>query len=237
MKRMILRLDDASEYMDLAKWKKMETILDRNNVKPLFGIIPANKDPELLKFEKIEEFWEIVHSWIDKGWTPALHGFQHVFETDKGGLNPVNNRSEFAGLSYDTQLTKIKEGIKILENHRIQVKVFFAPAHTFDENTIKALKTGSEIRIISDTPAYDTYTRDGITYVPQQTGAVRTLPFRTITFCYHPNKMDDESFVILDHFLRRNMFDEFPLELTQRKESFVDILIKRLYFLRKGIRV
>ena len=50
MKKLLLRLDDASEYMDVDKWRNMERILDKYNVKPLFGIIPANNDEKLLKY-------------------------------------------------------------------------------------------------------------------------------------------------------------------------------------------
>lgn len=47
MNHYILRLDDASEYMDVDKWQRMETLLDKYNIKPLVGIIPDNQDPSL----------------------------------------------------------------------------------------------------------------------------------------------------------------------------------------------
>ena len=40
----LVRLDDASEYMDIEKWKIVEGILDKYQIKPLVGIIPDNKD-------------------------------------------------------------------------------------------------------------------------------------------------------------------------------------------------
>lgn len=41
-----------------------------------------------------------------KGWIIALHGYEHVFETTSGGINPVNNKSEFAGVNLEKQKKK-----------------------------------------------------------------------------------------------------------------------------------
>lgn len=93
----------------------------------------------------------------NKGWIIALHGYNHVYSTNEGGINPVNKRSEFAGISLEQQKKKIRSGVKIFRENGHDPQVFFAPSHTFDENTIKALKEESNIRIISDTIANRTY--------------------------------------------------------------------------------
>ena len=41
MKKYIIRLDDAAEKMNIDNWEKMENILDRYDIKPLVGVIPA----------------------------------------------------------------------------------------------------------------------------------------------------------------------------------------------------
>lgn len=232
MQKLLLRLDDASEYMNLEKWKTMEAILDKYNVKPLFGIIPANEDPNLIKYGKVDDFWALVHAWIEKGWIPALHGYTHVFETENPGINPVNKKSEFAGVPYDRQLDKIERGVEILRTHGIEPRVFFAPAHTFDQNTIKALLDGSDIRIISDTPATDIYHKQGITFIPQQSGQVRKLKFKTVTYCYHPNTTTDDGFDKLDTFLSRHKFSEFSLQESCREPSNMDRLILKMFYWR-----
>lgn len=235
----LLRLDDASEYMDLDKWRKMEILLDKYGVKPIFGIIPANDDPKLLKYNNVEGFWELMHSWIDKGWIPALHGYSHVFETEEGGINPVNKKSEFAGVPFDRQCKKIRDGYKLLKSNGISPKLFFAPAHTFDENTLRALKNESEIRIISDTIANDTYFRDDFYFIPQQSGHCRTVPFKTTTFCYHPNTTSDKEFKELEEFLKlnSNKFVGFNEELLKnRKQGVLDKFYRKLYFYRKNRR-
>ncbi len=232
----LMRLDDASEYMDLKKWERMEKLLDNYNIKPIFGIIPNNKDIELLKYEKIDDFWLIMRKWKNKGWIPALHGYTHVFETDNAGINPVNNRSEFAGVSYECQCQKIKNGIEILKKNGIEAKIFFAPAHTFDNNTLRALKDKSEIRIISDTIANDIYYKDEFYYIPQQSGECRELPFKTVTFCYHPNLMTEKDYIQLEKFLSKHK-KKFSIlnekSLIKRKFSFGDMLLRKLYFARR----
>lgn len=97
MSQYIMRLDDASEYMDVEKWQRMEDLLDKYHIKPIVGVIPDNQDSDMVGvYPKDEQFWKKVQRWKEKGWIIALHGYTHVFETREGGLNPVNDRSEFA---------------------------------------------------------------------------------------------------------------------------------------------
>lgn len=237
MDQFFIRLDDASDYMDNSKWQKMEQLLDKYSVKPIFGVIPDNNDITLIsKYEKNNDFWKLINKWTNKAWIPAMHGFNHSYITDCGGLNPVNRRSEFAGLSYEEQAEKIKMGYTILKDHGIEADIFFAPAHTFDENTLEAIKNETPIRVISDTIANDIYYKDGFFYIPQQSGRVRNLPFKTVTFCYHPNTMEEEDFRKLSAFLEKNGEKAGVLKkdlLVRRKLSLYDKFLKNIYFLRK----
>ena len=230
MARYIMRLDDACPKRDVAKWDRMESLLDKYGVKPLVGIIPDCKDPKMDQYAEDSDFWiKRIKSWQEKGWQFALHGYNHVFRTDCGGINPVNKRSEFAGVPYENQKQMIADGVAILRGHGINPKVFFAPAHTFDENTIKALLKASDIRIISDTPANKPYSKYGMTFVPQQSGHVRKLPFNTVTFCYHPNTMKNDDFEYLEIFLKKNKFVNFPLDKENRNPSILDNILSFLY--------
>ena len=232
----LLRLDDASRYMNKSNWKKMEQLLDRYSIKPIIGIIPDNQDKELLKYGEVEGFWELAKNWQDKGWIIALHGCTHVYETEDGGINPVNMRSEFAGLPLDSQKDKIRTGYSVLMNHEIHPDLFYAPSHTFDLNTLKALKEETDIRVISDTVANDVYYENDFFFIPQQSGSVRKLPFKTVTFCYHPNTMKDTDFDVLEDFLKQygDRFDVVNInELKEKRKSFYDKALSKLYFLRR----
>lgn len=233
----LLRLDDASEYIHTDNWKKITNILDKYNIIPIFGIIPNNEDKELTtKYSKEPEFWNLVDNWIYKGWVPALHGYNHVFSSNNCGINPVNYKSEFAGLSYDIQSEKIRKGYDLLTLKRIKAEIFFAPAHTFDENTLLALKNETDIRVISDTIANDIYYENSFYFIPQQSGQVRNLPFKVVTFCYHPNGMCEKDFEILENFLNKysKKFVRYEKELLkERKIDIKDQVLKKIYFMRK----
>ena len=46
------------------------------------GVIPNNKDEELLNYPKRENFWGIVKKWQSKGWEIAMHGYNHIYDRE-----------------------------------------------------------------------------------------------------------------------------------------------------------
>ena len=126
--------------------------------------------------------------------------------------------------------------VKSFLEHNIRPRIFFSPSHTFDEVTLKAIKDKTSIRVISDTIAWDIYKDRDFWFVPQQSGRVRKLPFRTVTFCYHPNMMNEKSFYKLEQFIasNRELFCTFNnLQLTNRGINAFDKVLKWLYFVRR----
>lgn len=235
MAQYILRLDDAAPHADWEKWERMEDLLDKYKIKPLVGVIPDCKDMKINVLMEKKNFWENVCKWKEKGWTIAMHGYDHVYITDNGGFNPVNHKSEFAGVPLEIQKEKIRKGVSVFREHGFEPEVFFAPSHTMDLNTLKALKQESGIRIISDTVANKPYHKYGMTFVPLQSGRVRRLPFKVVTFCYHPNMMEDKDFELLEMFLKKHgsHFGDFPLGGTERCETVYDRILQELYFFKR----
>lgn len=235
----LIRLDDASDHMDVTKWAEMQEILDVNDVKPLVGMIPLNRDPVLTeKFQKNPDFWALANSWQRSGWRIALHGYEHVYSTNSGGINPVHNMSEFAGHTLNEQRRKIREGLAILREKGLEPDVFFAPSHTFDENTLEALRQESDIRIVSDTIANDVYCHNGFTFIPQQSGRVRELPFRLTTICLHPNFISDAEFRQIETFIASHsgqFVDPFSITITTRRKDLFDFTAEKLYFLKRNL--
>lgn len=236
----LIRLDDASEYMDIQRWIQIEVLLDKYNIKPIVGIIPNNQDEEFVcKYEKYFGFWDKVQDWQKKGWEIALHGYTHVYLSNCSGINPMHNRSEFAGLSLEEQKMKINNGVKVFKEHEIEAKIFFAPSHTYDWNTIEALRAESNIRIISDTIANDIYKIEDFYFIPQQSGHVQRLPFKVVTFCYHPNNMTEQDFKIFSNFIEKNR-EEFcnfkELNFKDREFDLYDRILRKLYFLSRALR-
>lgn len=233
----LLRLDDASEHWNRENWQRMHDLLAAYGIKPIVAMIPHNEDETLLQYPIDDTYRDTIRDWINEGWTPALHGYNHVYITKSGGMNPVNRFSEFAGVSLDLQREKIARGVeKLKEVLGKEPEIFVAPAHTFDENTLESLRLESNIRIISDTVANDVYYRDGFYFVPQQSGQVRKLKMRLVTFCYHPNIETDSSFEELELFFKKSAseFISFQsLELRKRNKNFYDKALSYLYFARR----
>lgn len=121
-----IRLDDASDHMNIVAWARVEGLFDQFGIKPLVGIIPLNQDKVMTqKYKNDPSFWNKVQGWLEKGWTPALHGFNHRLTSKCGGINPVNPYSEFAGVPLKDQKAKIREGITILRSKSINPTIFF----------------------------------------------------------------------------------------------------------------
>lgn len=236
----LIRLDDACPTMDGIKWQRMFDILDRYGVRPMVGIIPHNEDVQQQIDTADSEFWNKAKLWQQKGYAIALHGYNHCYISNKGleGLNPLWSRSEFAGVPLEVQRQKIRDGYEILKRHGITPKYFFAPSHTFDENTLKVLKECTDIRIISDTIATNPYRKGDFIFFPQLGCRCIEMKLKGIwTFCLHPSAMNDEQFVIVESFLRIHReefigFDEIDTQNVKDK----DLLSRMLswgYFIRR----
>ena len=246
MKKYLIRLDDACPTMDYAKWQRIFDILDNNNIYPMVGIIPQNSDPQQMINPENPDFWKIVNIWSKKGYAIALHGYNHCYNSDGGlkGLNPMWSRSEFAGLSLEEQRDKIRKGIAIMREHGINPKYFFAPSHTFDENTLNALLEESDIRIISDTIATRPYRYKDFIVIPQFGGQCREMKWPGLyTFCLHPNTMTEKAFVKVDQFIKKHKgefvtFDSLEIDNISGKCLFDRMLSTGYFFIRKlrGIR-
>ena len=189
----IIRLDDACETMDLERWEKIELILDELDVKPIVAVIPNNKDESLFFRNKIDTFWELIRSWQEKGWNIALHGYEHKYHkiNRKDQYLPLYDRSEFACLNKKKQANKIIKGINIFKDKNITTKIWVAPSHSFDETTVSVIKDHTDIKFISDGMSLFPFTRNKMTYIPQQLWVPFKFPFGVWTICLHPNNMND----------------------------------------------
>lgn len=140
MKRHILiRFDDICPTMDRSQWEAAESILKKYDIKPLLGVIPDCKDPVLMIDEARDDFWEWLKEKQSEGYTIAMHGCCHSYTSGHRGMINSGFESEFAGLPYETQYELICRGRDILKKNGIETDIFFAPSHSYDKNTLKAL--------------------------------------------------------------------------------------------------
>ena len=106
-------MDDICENMNWELMNRCELLFDKYEIKPLLGVIPANKDPELLAYPKSELFWNKVKNWKSKGWEITMHGCNHLYtqKSDKNDIFNYGGDSEFYGLDYSKQFDKIELGL------------------------------------------------------------------------------------------------------------------------------
>jgi len=229
----LIRLDDACPTKNYKNWHKIETILNKYNISPMVAVVPNNQDKKLMVGAINEKFWQEVKAWQDKKWEIALHGFEHKYITKSSGLVPINSYSEFAGLSLKEQSQKIEQGISKFREHEISCRLWIAPAHSFDENTIKALKKESDITIISDGIAFSPYYDHDMYWIPQQLWKPREMLFGTWTICYHPDEMKEKDFVRLEKFLEKNhkrVTSVEKLKLSKRKKNIIERVFEKAYW-------
>ena len=201
----LIRLDDIAENMNWDLMEKSEVLFDKYKIKPVLGVIPNNKDSELLSYPKKNNFWDIVRGWQNKGWKISMHGLTHVYDKDtkRNDYFGYGGRSEFCGHTLDTQIERIKEGLNIFKKERIVIETFFAPNHTYDKNTFNALKKFG-INEVIDGYGLMPYKEMEIKFIPQLFYKVYTLPFGIQATQIHLNYWKDKDFQDFENFIRKN---------------------------------
>lgn len=237
----IVRFDDICPEMNWIVWERIEKILDKYGIKPIVAIVPSNLDPSLKIFPAKLDFWGRAQEWQEKGWAIGLHGFTHVYETSNSGIVGLNTRSEFAGLPLAAQQYKIDSALDIFSKRNIRIDAWVAPAHSFDDNTITALKIRG-INVVSDGYFRRVVNISGTTWVPQQLWRFKSINSGTWTVCYHHNAWSDieierfekdiESFKDQIVTLHQAVSEGRNRAITTRDRVHAFLWLKKLTFLR-----
>lgn len=207
--KVTFRVDDVSPHMDWERFERLAGLFKRNGVRPLMGVIPDCRDPELLKLPFAPDGWDKIRALKASGWSVAQHGFQHLYTTDSPGFLGINPYSEFAGLNEAAQIAKIKAGMDILNTLGLKSDIFMAPAHSFDGNTLTALRLLG-FRYVTDGYGLFPYNRRGLKFIPCQASAPKNTLVGLMTVCLHPNTMHDKAFEVLGQWMtthRRRAID------------------------------
>lgn len=168
--KIAVRLDDITPDMDWQRFFRFKALLDQYQVKPLIGVVPDNRDENLRgssesRKDAPADFYAYIRGLQEEGWSVALHGMNHVYSTKKGGLFPLNDFSEYAGKPYEEQKEMIARGKQILEEHDVHTDLFMAPAHSYDRNTLRALKENG-FQALTDGFGEQPYLWQGLTFYP-----------------------------------------------------------------------
>jgi predicted deacetylase len=174
--------------MNWEVWAEVEQMLLELSIRPIAAVIPANRDADLMVSPAHPDFWDEVRKWQARGWTIALHGFQHLPLTRESGIVGIAPRSEFAGLPANEQEDKLHRAMGIFAREGIRPTVWVAPSHSFDRITVRLLQ-GLGFEVISDgfgvAPHRD---RNGLLWIPQQLWKFRWRPAGVWTVCCHHNR-------------------------------------------------
>ena len=200
-KKLIIRVDDVHPSMNIDNFYYFINLMERENYVALLGVIPDCKDESLLVDKYRYDFFDKIKKLVSFGWSVCQHGYNHVYSE----LNVKTNlrgydSSEFAGLDVLSQQKKLTNGLKILNAYGIHTKIFMAPGHTFDNNTLKALKL-SGFNTITDGFGIFPYKKHGIVHVPQLISKAHGFAFGIYTTCIHLDNMSfNEIKLLVDSF-------------------------------------
>jgi len=185
--RYIVRFDDICPTMNWRMWEAIEAQLELHQVKPILAVIPDNQDPGLMIDPPAPDFWGRVRDWQRRGYSIAMHGYQHVYINNDPGMIGLTPHSEFTGLSYPEQEHKIRKGLAIFAEQGVRVDAWVAPSHSFDQTTLAVLLAHG-VSVVSDGLwPWPHLAENKVFWVPQQLWGFRDKPAGIWTVCQHPN--------------------------------------------------
>jgi predicted deacetylase len=237
----LLRFDDLCPTTNWAVWNRVEALLDQYSIQPLVAVVPDNRDPLLQCAAPDPAFWQRVRAWQQRGWTIALHGYQHLYVTRHSGLVGRNRYSEFAGLPGAEQRRKLQAGLAIFQTEGVRADCWIAPAHSFDRTTVSLLLEAG-INCISDGYALRPYRcQQGAFWVPQQIANFRHLPAGVWTFCLHPNGWTDSDIHSFEMFLAQyspliTNLSRIEAQYSNRRASMADRGMAQLIRTARNLR-
>jgi predicted deacetylase len=237
----LIRFDDICPTMDWSTWERIEPLLDAFGVLPIVSVIPDCRDASLDFSAPNADFWNRVRGWQAKGWCVAMHGYQHVYVTRDAGLAGIKRSSEFAGLPYREQLEKIEKASAIFKAHGIRPQAWVAPGHSFDRNTIRALRAIGLLVISDGLQALPGIDADGALWVPQQLWRFYALPHGVWTVCYHPSRWTEVELTQFRRALERyaGRIGSLPAVVERygrRRLGFADRVWARAWLLALSIK-
>ena len=221
--KIAVRMDDITPDMNWENFRFFQELFEEVGIQPLLGIVPDNQDENLHKEEPHQDFYEIMKELQKQGWVLSMHGCHHMYSTKKGGIFPLNNFSEFAGVSYIEQKKMLEEGKCKLEENGIVTDIFMAPAHSYDKNTFRALKELG-FKKITDGFGNRPYTYQGLNFYPISFKLGRSLKKKSgyTTMVLHANTITEN-----DKERYRKIFKEHGKDMISYSEYLKVEAVKR----------
>lgn len=226
----LLRFDDLCPTMARERWEQFRARVEEFGIRPILAVIPDNRDSSLERAPFNPAFWEEMRCMEMAGAAIAVHGYRHTCSSSGKGLLGIHRHSEFAGVDLETQREWIETALAILREHGLHPKLWVAPRHGFDRNTLRALR-GERINHISDGFARIPFRRHAVTWIPQQLWAPVVKTKGLWTICIHPMTALAAEVDRLRRFLEDHwpQFTSFDLVVRDFEEGAALGLRERVY--------
>jgi predicted deacetylase len=199
----LIRFDDLCPTMLSDRRESFLSLLSRYEIAPILAVVPDNQDPDLDLQPPEPDFWDRMRSCEAAGATIAMHGYRHLSTSRGRSLIRLHRETEFTGVSESQQREWIRRGLEILRGHGLNPRLFVAPRHGFDRNTLRALACEG-LGVLSDGFALRTFTRHDIVWIPQQLWEPVVKSTGLWTICIHTNTATAALEDKLGTFLRSN---------------------------------
>lgn len=241
----LVRLDDIHPRMNHDNFDRLINLLSKYTIQGILGVIPDNQDQKLMIQNEDLNFWHQMKLLEDRGYWIAQHGYQHIYDSNDGGILNLNKQSEFAGHSYDVQKRKLEKGKTILESKGLNPKVFMAPSHSYDHTTVKVIKQLGYA--ITDGFGLFPKKKEGVLYIPQLFASPKHIGVGLYTICLHTDQMKENDFNRLENHIKKhklNYISPNQIETYQIKEnkflwifidSFFGILFKYITRIKRNV--
>jgi peptidoglycan/xylan/chitin deacetylase (PgdA/CDA1 family) len=233
----LLRFDDLCPTISAARWQEYRKLVEEFGVRPILAVVPDNMDADLFHSPPDSQFWTGLKEMETAGAVIAVHGLKHLCSSSGRSLLNLHRSTEFAGIDFKTQRNWIRDGFDILRRAGLNPRLWVAPRHGFDRNTMRALHDLG-VEYISDGFARVPHCRLGVTWIPQQLWSPVAKPKGLWTICIHPWAASRSDLRRLRRFLEKHAaqftcFDrvihEFsPQRLDLREKIYEQIALWRV---------
>ena len=138
-------------------------------------------------------------------------------------------------------MLKIKDGLKKFDSEKIKIRSFYAPNHTYDKNTLDALKN-SGINEIIDGYGLMPYTENNIKFIPQLFYKLFSLPFGIQSTQIHLNYWKQKDLDNFEKFILNNLNKIITYDQALEKINnnlfykFINVLTKTLLKIKRIIK-
>lgn len=237
-----MRFDDINSQMDWRRFFLLKNKLEQYNIKSILGVVPNCKDKFLEVSKPYQNYYQYLRECKSYGDIISQHGYQHLQEPKKGKFG-ISKKSEFAGLSFDKQYKKLLNGKNILKKQLIWEPVFMAPFHSFDINTLLALKK-LNFHTILDGISLFPYQENGLKFIPQISSKPLPMWLPGLSqLCIHINTISEREIEILLDFIDKNhhlfislkevkIINKFELKI---EKIFIFVFIKLFRLIKESI--